>query len=131
MAFTMFDSGSTADSVSPEFAKVANLKVHPLLAAILLQLGTVGSWSKINFGMQYQVKFHLINIKTYIDIVNIDHYDVIFETVFMRHNRIFLDLLNDTIWVYDKPTPSLSEGEEKTVMARRYALRRLEPQDKD
>ena len=73
------------------------------------------------------MKFHSISIKTYIDIVNIDHYDVIFGTVFMRHNGIFLDLLNDTIWVYGKPTPSLSEEEEKTVMVRRYALRRLEP----
>ena len=77
------------------------------------------------------MKFHLISIETYIDVVNIDHYDVIFGTVFMRHNGIFLDLPNDTIWVYGKPTPSLSEGEEKTVIVRRYTSRRLEPQEKD
>ncbi|KAG6914105.1 hypothetical protein DXG01_002409 [Tephrocybe rancida] len=31
-AFTLFDSGCTIDAVSPEFARVANVKVHPLEA---------------------------------------------------------------------------------------------------
>ena len=50
MAVAMFDSGSTADAVSPEFAHVANLKVFTLEEPVPIQLGCKGSRSKIIYG---------------------------------------------------------------------------------
>ena len=42
-AIAMFDSGSTADAVSPEFARVANLKIFALEEPVPIQLGCKGS----------------------------------------------------------------------------------------
>ncbi|TFK50711.1 hypothetical protein OE88DRAFT_1736195 [Heliocybe sulcata] len=47
-ALVLFDTGSTLDCVSPEFAQVANLTCYELGNPTVLQLGTVGSRSKIN-----------------------------------------------------------------------------------
>jgi hypothetical protein len=50
-AYVLLDSGCTSDSILPEFVTSANLKVHELEELVPLQLGTVGSRSKINFGL--------------------------------------------------------------------------------
>ena len=46
-AFIMIDTGSTSNFVSPAFAKVTGMKVFPLEQQLTLQLGCIGSWSKI------------------------------------------------------------------------------------
>jgi hypothetical protein len=46
----MFDTGSTLDAVSPEFARVVNMKIHSLDVPMGIQLGCKGSKSKIVFG---------------------------------------------------------------------------------
>jgi len=49
-AVVMFDTGSTSNAVSPEFARVANMKIHSLDEPMGIQLGCKGSKSKIIFG---------------------------------------------------------------------------------
>ena len=41
-AYTMFDTGSTSDSLSPDFTRVAGMKVFVLEKPLNVQLGTVG-----------------------------------------------------------------------------------------
>jgi len=125
-AFVLFDSGSTADAISPEFAQVSHLKVFQLENPVSLQLGTKGSRSKINYGCisQYRLdggKDFTVTGKDYFDIANIDRYDAIMGTVFMRKHGIALDFEHDVIRVRGKPIPTLTEGEEVGELARRYA----------
>ncbi|THU91020.1 hypothetical protein K435DRAFT_601817, partial [Dendrothele bispora CBS 962.96] len=78
-AFALFDSGSTADTISPDFAHIAKLKMYQLENPVTLQLGTKGSRSKINYGCtasyQFKSSKETIKSKEYFDIANIDHYD--------------------------------------------------------
>ena len=47
--YTLFDSGSMADAVSPDFARVSNVPILRLEKPVTLQLGCSRSRSKINF----------------------------------------------------------------------------------
>ncbi|KAH7902890.1 hypothetical protein BJ138DRAFT_987968, partial [Hygrophoropsis aurantiaca] len=56
-AYALFDSGSTTDSVSPQVTKVAKLPVFQLENPVTLQLGCVGSRSKIFYGCEVTAQF--------------------------------------------------------------------------
>jgi hypothetical protein len=71
-AVVMFDMGSTSDAVSPEFARVANMKLHSLDEPMGIQLGCKGSKSKIIFGTSGPVRYSSIVGTHYFDVVNID-----------------------------------------------------------
>ncbi|KAF9263942.1 hypothetical protein L218DRAFT_809350, partial [Marasmius fiardii PR-910] len=115
-AFVLFDSGSTSDAISLDFAKQSKIRVFQLENPVTLQLGTKGSHSKINHGCITSYKLstseRTIESKTYFDIANVDRYDAVIGTVFMRRHGISLHFEDDSIRVKGKPIPSLSEGEE-------------------
>ena len=48
-AWTLWDSGSTMSGLTLSFAYVAGIKVVPLAIPIMLQLGTIGSCSMVNY----------------------------------------------------------------------------------
>ncbi|KAJ3910824.1 hypothetical protein F5877DRAFT_86968 [Lentinula edodes] len=102
------------------------MKVFQLENPVTLQLGTKGSRSRISYGCTS--KYRLIGGKhgdiegtDYFDIANIDRYDAVLGTVFMRKHGIALDFENNVIRMHSKPTPTLTEGEENREIARRYA----------
>ncbi|KAK1220508.1 hypothetical protein PQX77_016729 [Marasmius sp. AFHP31] len=123
-ALTLFDSGCTLECISPGFARVGNVKVHQLAKQHSLQLGTVGSRAKFNYGTIVDTQYDQIKEKTYFDVVNIDRYNAIVGTYFMWKNGVSLDFENDTIQVKGKPTPTLSVGEGTAELRRRSAMRR-------
>jgi Aspartyl protease len=83
-AYALLDTGSTMISITHDFAHMANLSIIQLENPIALQLGTVGSWSMINFGSRASLEFRLIkDDDAYLDVVNIDRYDMIIGTPFM------------------------------------------------
>jgi hypothetical protein len=88
-AYMLLDSGCMSDSISLEFATSVNLKVHELEEPVPLQLGTIGSRSKINFRLFSKFKHGKTEGKHYFDVVNIDRYDSILGTVFMRKHGAF------------------------------------------
>ncbi|KAF8234900.1 hypothetical protein L208DRAFT_1053679, partial [Tricholoma matsutake] len=94
-ANVLLDSGCTVDLVSPEFIVSANLKVHELEDPVPLQLGMVGSWSKINFGLFGEFKLGTIRANHYFDVINLNRYDTIVGTVFMRKYGLILDFEQD------------------------------------
>ena len=49
-AIALLDLGCTTDAISPEMVRVTDLKVYELTEQVLIQLGTRGSQSKINYG---------------------------------------------------------------------------------
>ena len=124
LAFTMFDSGCTTQSVSPEFARVAGLSAKPLTENVPLQLGTAGSKGVINHGLFASVKImQSYDPQHYFDVVNLDRYDAIIGTRGMRKLGITLDFESDHIQVRGQQLRPMTEGEEKAVIARRYAMR--------
>ncbi|KAF8226828.1 hypothetical protein L208DRAFT_1299855 [Tricholoma matsutake] len=110
-ANVLLDSGCTSDSVSPEFMVSANLKVHKLEEPVPLQLGMVGSRSKINFGLFSDFELQDLQSNHYFDVVNLDRYDVIVGTVFMRKHGIVLDFEHDEVHLKGKAVPNIIESE--------------------
>ncbi|KAF5381119.1 hypothetical protein D9615_003859 [Tricholomella constricta] len=123
-AFTLFDSGCTAEAVSPEFARVANMKVHQLKEVVPLQLGTKGSRSVINYGTSVPLRYEAVDVQVYFDIVNLDKYDAIIGVALMRQLDIELDFRHNCVRVAGIPAPTFTVEEETREMARRSALRR-------
>jgi hypothetical protein len=111
-AYTLFDSGSTTDAVSPNFTRVANLPVKQLVKPVTLQLGCLGSRSKVNFVTETHIEFASIAINTYLDIANLDKYDSILGTLFLWKHGIQLDFETQEIVIHRKlRIPALPEGE--------------------
>ncbi|KAF8239476.1 hypothetical protein L208DRAFT_1237013 [Tricholoma matsutake] len=109
-AFILLNSGCTSDLISPEFAMSANLKAHELEELVPLQLGTIGSCSKINFGLFTDFEIGEIKNNHYFDVVNIDRYDAILGTIFMRKHGIVLDFERDEVRVKGKCLNTIIEG---------------------
>jgi hypothetical protein len=122
-AFALFDSGCTTDTCSPDFARISEMKVFPLESAINLQLGTAGSRSKINYGATALVKYGSIKSEEYLDVVNLDRFDAIIGTKYMRKHGISLDFEKNTIRIRGTPAPTLSAMEETAEVERRNAAR--------
>ena len=99
------------------------LKVHKLEEQVPVQLGTKGSQSKINYSMKVCVKYRHVNTSHYFDIVNIDRYDVILGTVFMRKHGIVLDFELDQIRHCEQVLPALHEGTDQYLQVHRQAMR--------
>ncbi|KAF8169982.1 hypothetical protein K438DRAFT_1445001, partial [Mycena galopus ATCC 62051] len=53
-AYALFDSGSNTDSMTPEYTHVIGSVRIPLTEQVTLQLGCVGSRSKISFGTRWR-----------------------------------------------------------------------------
>ncbi len=68
----LWDTGSTSTAMSPNFADLFKAIVFNLTVPVTLQLGTIGSWSKINFGSNSEVEMPGYKGPEYFDIVNIN-----------------------------------------------------------
>jgi hypothetical protein len=105
-AWTLWDSGSTTTGITPTFAQVADIPVFPLLDPHILQLGTIGSRSVVNYGTEVEVTAPGARGQIYMDIANFDRYDMIIGTPYMRHNKVQLDFENDQVIVNGVATPA-------------------------
>ncbi|KAF8240830.1 hypothetical protein L208DRAFT_1230908 [Tricholoma matsutake] len=127
-ANVLLDSGCTSNSTSPEFTVSANLKVHKLEEPIPLQLGMVGSRSKINFGLFSDFKLQDLWGDHYFDVVNLDRYDTIIGMVFMRKHGIVLDFKHDEVHLKGKAVSTIIKSE-STFCQVRWDQRPLEKKD--
>ncbi|PBK97567.1 hypothetical protein ARMGADRAFT_922202, partial [Armillaria gallica] len=66
---------------------------------VILQLGTVGSRARINFGTTLTIASQGYSGPEYFDVINIDKYDVIVGTPFMHCNKVVLDFENKCVIV--------------------------------
>ncbi|KAF9258664.1 hypothetical protein L218DRAFT_797344, partial [Marasmius fiardii PR-910] len=98
-AFVLFDSGSMADAISPDFTRAAKMKIFRLENPVTFQLSTKGSRSHVTYGCttNYCISSLKNTVKDcdYFDIANIDRYDAVVGTVFMRRHGIILDFEKD------------------------------------
>jgi hypothetical protein len=98
-AWTLWDSGSTMMGITPTFSQVADVPIFPLLDPHVLQLGTIGSRSVVNYGTEVDVTVPGAKGLIYMDIANFDHYNMIIGTPYMRQNKVQLDFENDQVIV--------------------------------
>jgi hypothetical protein len=121
-AVALLDSGCTTDAISPELANVARMKVHELTEQVPLQLGTAGSRSKINYGVNTHIVYGPIKTDHYFDVINIDRYDAILGTLFMRKHGIVLDFELNQVRRKNEQLFALEEGGDSYLMVRRMAM---------
>ena len=99
-AYTLFDTGSTTDVVSPDFARVAKLDTFHLNTAVPIQLGCVGSKSAISAGSSVALRLGTVKVgDVYLDVANIDRYDIIVGMTLMYELSVVLDVRARTIYI--------------------------------
>ena len=125
-AYTLFDTESTFDSISPDFVRVLGIPVNRLDKTTTIQLGCAGSRSSINYGCNTTFRMLDKTSPLYFDVVNIDRYDVIVGTTFMYNNRVILDIYNRIIYFgghISKTLRAFSPGEEAALLEEKEQLR--------
>ncbi|KAJ7177671.1 hypothetical protein C8R46DRAFT_888323, partial [Mycena filopes] len=129
MAYVLFDSGSNTDSITPEYAHAAvDSPRIKLDEQVTLQLGCVGSRSKISYGVRASINFGGIKGHLYFDQVNIDLYDVIVGTPFMNRHGVVLDFGRREIrFPSGHVIPALSTLEEASILTQRRNRGRTQP----
>ena len=107
--------------ISPDFIHAMGIIPIKLEQPIGLQLACVGSKSTINYGAKSTITFRNAHVKEYFNIANIDYYDVILGTPFLRRLNITLDFtgpgvicMGTTVVPRNIP-PETSEGVTKVV----------------
>jgi hypothetical protein len=119
-AYALLDSGCTTVSVTHDFARVAKLRVMQLENPVTLQLGTVGSRSMINFRAVSHLELGPIrDDNAYMDVINLDRYDMIIGTPFMRKHGLVLDFDKDILTIRGKAIQPLTIGQEDLLIAKR------------
>ena len=83
-AHCLLDSGSEGVLLSPELTWAMGIKTFALEQPIALQLPCISSQSMINYGTQVTIKMGCRVVKEYIDIANVEHYNAILGTPFLR-----------------------------------------------
>jgi hypothetical protein len=87
-AHCLLDSGSEGVLLSPEVMRATGMKTFALKQPIALQLACIGSRSTFNYGMDTTIKF---GRKLYDEYFDIEYYDAILGTPFLRKLGITLD----------------------------------------
>ena len=75
--------------VSPNFIRVVKIEPFLLDKPIGIQLAVTGSKSIINYSVNATIKYNEKELEEYFDIVNIDYYDAILGTPFLRKHEVY------------------------------------------
>jgi hypothetical protein len=122
-AYALLDTGSTTMSITYDFAHVAKLSVIQLENPVLLQLGTIGSQSIINYGARTHLELGPISEDdAYLDVVNIDWYDIIIGTPFMRKHGLVPDFKLNALSIQGEHIPTLTSGQEDLMLTKKRVL---------
>ena len=100
-AHCLIDSGCEGIMISPNFIRAAKIEPFPLDKPIGIQLAVTGSKSIINYGANTTIKYNKEESKKYFNIVNIDYYDAILGTPFLRKHKVVIDFVNNCLKIKD------------------------------
>ena len=106
-ALTMIDTGNTGNFIGPAFATVTCLRTFPLEQQLTLQLGCMGSRSKITHGARAQLAIGAFSAQIYFDIANIDRYDCILGIPFLWQNTAVVDFGQQMLHIGQGEIPML------------------------
>jgi hypothetical protein len=90
-AHVLLDGGSTLDMVSANFVVVHKLDMFQLKTPLKLQMAMSGSRSVINYGVKAELQVGGLKEQRYFDVVNLDRYQVILGTPFLKHHGVMLN----------------------------------------
>ncbi|KAF8518804.1 hypothetical protein JB92DRAFT_2593811, partial [Gautieria morchelliformis] len=90
-AHCLLDSGSKEILISPEFTRATGMKTFALEQPIALQLACIGSHSTINYGTNTTIKFAPIPSTLYFDMADVEYYNAILGTPFLRKLGMILE----------------------------------------
>ena len=90
-AHCLLDSGSKGVLLSLEFTQAMGTKMFALEQPIALRLACISGQSMINYGTHVTIKIGCKVVKEYCNIVNVEHYNAILGTPFLRKMGIILD----------------------------------------
>jgi hypothetical protein len=107
-AYILCDSGSSTDSLSIAFAQACRAAAFVSDNPISVQLGTTGPCSQIKYGTHIQCEYGPIKTVEYFDIYDIDKYDAIIGSVFMRAHNISINFEYDVVRVNGVPHKTLT-----------------------
>ena len=65
-------------------------------------MAVTGSKSVINYGTNTTIKYNGKELKEYYNIINIDYYDAILGTPFLRKHEVIIDFINNCLRIKDK-----------------------------
>ena len=83
------------------------IKTLALEQPIALQLACIGSQLMINYKTHATIKISCKAVKEYLDIMNIEHYDAVLGTPFLRKMGIVLDFRSPgIIWIGNEVVPT-------------------------
>lgn len=102
----LFNSGLGTDMVLPSFVCVTKLKPIKLEQPIGLPLATIGSCSTVNFGVNAKVEIGPVLTDDSFNVVNIEKYDIIIGTPFMRCFGLKMDFGSDMIDIQGMSIPN-------------------------
>jgi hypothetical protein len=90
-AHVLLDGRSMLDMVSANFTAVHKLDMFQLKTLLKLQMVTSGSCSIIKYGAKAELQVGGLKEQRYFDVVNLDHYQVILGTPFLKHHGVMLN----------------------------------------
>ena len=115
-AHCLLDSRSKGVLLSLEFMQATGIKTFALEKPIALQLACISSQSMINYGTHVTIKLGHKVVKKYFNIANVEHYNTILGTPFLRKMGIVLDFRRPGMaWIGNEviPTGKVSFNESK------------------
>ncbi|KAJ3475739.1 hypothetical protein NLI96_g11638 [Meripilus lineatus] len=119
-ARALMDSGSLADFISAKFVRQLKVKTFDLEKPLPVQLAVQGSRTKITTGCMIQLKYQDINEGRYLDVSNLENYDIILGTPFLFQHRVSIGF-NPTSVLVDSVEPLPIEGKRVRVLESRVA----------
>ena len=88
--------------ISPNLIRAAKNKLFLLDKPIGIQLAVTGSKSVINYSANTTIKYEGRELKEYFNIINIDYYNAILGTPFLRKHKVMIDFMNNCLRLKDK-----------------------------
>ena len=100
-AHCLIDSSCEGVMISSKFTQAAKIKTLALEKPIGKQLAVMGSKSIINYGTNMTIKINSEELKEYFNIVNIDYYNAILGTPFLKKFKVAIDFTKDCLKIKD------------------------------
>jgi len=91
LAHCLLDSGCEGVIISSDFIRGTHIKKFELDKPVQLQLACQGSKSMIQYGSNAMITIGNQTVEEYFDIANVDYYNVILGTPFLRRFKLILD----------------------------------------
>ncbi|KIJ55676.1 hypothetical protein M422DRAFT_118727, partial [Sphaerobolus stellatus SS14] len=108
-AHCLLDSGCEGIMISSDFMRANKLPKFELEKPVILQLACVGSKSTVQYGLTTKILLDKEKYDEYFDIANVNYYDVILGTPFLRWFEILLDFKHNRVQMGKLSFPNRTE----------------------